>query len=412
MIRDAFRAIVRMPGLATVVVLSLGVGIGVEHRGVLVDSDGIAAPVAGRVRGRGSAFHLIEPGGHRHVARRVVVGVSRLQDRVQAIGGLMAFRAPFNVGDRHGSNAYSASSCPATIRRPRAAAGAGRFLPRTEALTRGCPGRRHLVRLLADAFDRASRRRRPDPRQREALSIVGVGAGRVPGNRLGLQYICGCRRRSRRSLLAGSRELQDRAAAGTPSWGDSSRRTERRPSRKPRGDGELAQAYPETNDGQRPRPPVLARRAARRGCSQGLELLQVLMLVLLLAVCGNTANLVLARASGGFAKWASGSRWARPWRIVRLLLVENLLSAWARPLGVLSPRGAATRCERCPDDHAVSRAVSDRPRRTGVGLRRSARGRLGAAVRGGSGHSTGAPTRHRCFAPAARCRCEAVFAAC
>ena len=52
------------------------------------------------------------------------------------------------------------------------------------------------------------------------------------------------------------------------------------------------------------------------------------MLLLLLAVCGNTANLVLARASA--RQKEMGVRLAlgaRPWRIASLLLTENLVLA-------------------------------------------------------------------------------------
>jgi predicted permease len=59
---------------------------------------------------------------------------------------------------------------------------------------------------------------------------------------------------------------------------------------------------------------------------QGLAVLQGVMLVLLLAVCGNTANLVLARASTRLrevgVRLAVG---AGAWRIARLLMVESLL---------------------------------------------------------------------------------------
>jgi hypothetical protein len=62
---------------------------------------------------------------------------------------------------------------------------------------------------------------------------------------------------------------------------------------------ELASAYPEAN--AKIEVDVLPFRQAPRGpqrmFAQALMILQAVMLVLLLAVCGNTANLVLARAS-------------------------------------------------------------------------------------------------------------------
>ena len=70
---------------------------------------------------------------------------------------------------------------------------------------------------------------------------------------------------------------------------------------------------------------------------QALALLQGVMLLLLLAVCGNTANLLLARASSRQreigVRLAIG---AGPWRVIRLLLVENLVMALlAAAVGVL-----------------------------------------------------------------------------
>ena len=66
-----------------------------------------------------------------------------------------------------------------------------------------------------------------------------------------------------------------------------------------------------------------------------LGVLQGVMLLVLLAVCGNTANLVLARASARYrevgVRLALG---AGPGSVIRLMLAENLL------LGLL---GAARR---------------------------------------------------------------------
>src|SRR5204862_4069603 len=71
-----------------------------------------------------------------------------------------------------------------------------------------------------------------------------------------------------------------------------------------------------------------APRGPQRMLVGALAILQAVMLLLLLAVCGNTANLMLARASARYremgVRLALG---AGPWRLVRLLLTENLMLA-------------------------------------------------------------------------------------
>jgi predicted permease len=93
---------------------------------------------------------------------------------------------------------------------------------------------------------------------------------------------------------------------------------------------DLAKAYPETNANLRAEvlPFWQAPRGPQRMLANALAVLQAVMLVLLLAVCGNTANLVLARASA--RQREMGVRLALGagrWRIASLLLTENLILA-------------------------------------------------------------------------------------
>src|SRR4029079_5870350 len=93
---------------------------------------------------------------------------------------------------------------------------------------------------------------------------------------------------------------------------------------------ELAHAYPETNGTLQGEvlPFWEAPRGPPRMLARALAVLQGILLVLLLAVCGNTANLMLARASARQreigVRLALG---AARWRIVRLLLTEHLMLA-------------------------------------------------------------------------------------
>jgi predicted permease len=131
-------------------------------------------------------------------------------------------------------------------------------------------------------------------------------------------------------LFPGSRELEDRsqrgyAVIGNLRAGATRAQAERQLAGAMR---QLAQAYPETNDklsGE-----VLAFWRAPRGPQRlfaaGLAMLQGVMLLLLLAICGNTANLLLARAVARSREIATRlSVGASRWRIVQLLMVENLL---------------------------------------------------------------------------------------
>src|SRR5262249_8872705 len=102
---------------------------------------------------------------------------------------------------------------------------------------------------------------------------------------------------------------------------------------------ELARLYPSANAGIRAELLAFWRapRGPQRMFAQALMILQGVMLLLLLAVCRNAANLVLARASTRQreigVRLALGAKISR---IAGLLLVENLILALAgAALGVL-----------------------------------------------------------------------------
>ena len=179
------------------------------------------------------------------------------------------------------------------------------------------------------------------------------------------------------TLLAGSRELDDRGQRGYNVAGRLAPRRTRRRRRRPSSTSamsQLAHDYPETNARRHAARCCRSgrRRAGRSSCSSAaLAMLQGVMLLLLLAVCGNTANLMLARASARHreigVRLALG---AGPWRIVSLLLTENLLLALlGAALGAAIAVWATERAARGADDRRVPDQIPDEHRRRRARLR-------------------------------------------
>jgi ABC-type antimicrobial peptide transport system permease subunit len=93
---------------------------------------------------------------------------------------------------------------------------------------------------------------------------------------------------------------------------------------------QLARDYPDASAGIGGEilPFWSAPRGPQRLLISGLAILQGVMLLLLLAVCGNTANLMLARGSTRQREMAVRvALGATRWRIVSLVLSENMLLA-------------------------------------------------------------------------------------
>jgi predicted permease len=333
-LRHACRALIKMPVLATVVVVSLGVGIGVNTAVFSWIQAVVLRPLPG-VAGAGR-FHLVEP--------RAETGSNPgmswleyrdLQKRLRLMPDLLAFRiVPFTVGEaghveRTFGSMVSGNYFSALGLHP----AFGRFILPEEVTRRGEPvvviSYEYWQTRFAGAAAALGRTIRVNER---LLTIVGVTPERFQGTVLGLNFDLWVPATLAPELLAGSRELEDRSQRGYSAMGRLAPRAtrEQAQSELAQAMSELAAAYPETNRDMTAEvlPFWRAPRGPQRMLARALMLLQGIMLLLLLAVCGNTANLMLARASARQreigVRLALG---AGPWRVAGALLTENLILA-------------------------------------------------------------------------------------
>jgi predicted permease len=334
-LRHAWRTIAAMPLLTTVVVLSLGVGIGVNVAVFSWIQIFVFKPIPAVEDS--ASFHLVEA----RAESGSYPGTSWLEYQdlrrsVRSFDDLIAFRmAPLNLGvppqtERTYALLVSGNYFDALGLRP----ALGRFL-REDEVTR--PGAEQVAvvsydfwrsRLAAagDALGRTVRVNNID------VTVVGVAPDGFQGTVLGLQFDLWVPATLAPVLLAGSPELQSRTMRGYQVMGRLSADTSVDQAQFEvqtlmRG---LARTYPESNATMAG--VVLPFWQAPRGPQvmflQALLVLQALMLLLLLAVCGNTANLLLARATARQrevgVRLAVG---ASPWRVIRLLAAENVTLA-------------------------------------------------------------------------------------
>ena len=334
-LRHGSRMILRMPALAAVVVGSLGAGIGAN---ILVFSwiqAVVLNPIQG-VRG-GSGFHLVEAKSD----AGVYLGSSwpdyrDWRDRLRALDGLIAFRMiPLYVGEPGrversagllvSDNYFSSLGLTPVL---------GRFL-RPEEVDK--PGTAPVVVIshqywqtrLGGAASALGQHLRVNATD---VTVVGVAPRGFKGTVLMLTFDFWMPATLAPVLMPGSKELDDRGARSYTVMG-----TLRAGAGRAQAQGDvdvtmlqLAQAYPQTNRNVRGEvlPYWQSPRGPQRLMATSLAILQLLMLLVLLTVCGNTANLVLARASA--RQREMGVRLALgagPGRVASLLLAENLLLA-------------------------------------------------------------------------------------
>jgi predicted permease len=343
-IAHSVRALARMPILATVVVLSLAVGIGVNTAIFSWIEAVVFRPVPGVANA--SSIFIVEP----KTETGIRPGSSwleyrDLQQRVHAMPELSAFRmAPLNVGETSRSErSYALLVSGNYFSSLGLKPAAGRFVQASEVSR---PGGEPVVvisydywrdhfGLRADAIGATLRANDND------LTIIGVTPDGFQGTILALQFDLWVPATMAPTLLAGSRELEDRGMRGYTVMGRLAPSTTLAAAQLEVADAmrTLAVSYPESSQaiGADIVPFWRATRGPQTFLLQAMLMLQGVMLLLLLAVCGNTANLVLARTSTRHreigVRLAIGAGW---WRIARLLLVENLvLGLTASALGLV-----------------------------------------------------------------------------
>jgi predicted permease len=336
-VRHASRMILRMPGLATVVIVSLAIGIGVNTAIFSWIQALVFKPIPGVQNA--ASFHLVEPrteaGSHPGASW---LEYKDLRERLPSFRDLLAHKmAPLTVGEagrttRTFGMLVSGNYFTVLGLRP----ALGRF-PTADEVSR--PGTEPVIVVsdgfwrtrLAGAASAVGRRIRVNDRE---LTVIGVAPPKFQGTVTGIDIDLWVPATMAPELFAGSRELADRGSRGYAVMGRLKPGVTREQAQRDAETvmAELGRVYPETNATMGL--DVFAFWKAPRGPQQmlvnGLAILQGIMLLLLLAVCTNTANLILARSTArqrevGIRQALGASRG----RVMSLLITESLLLAAA-----------------------------------------------------------------------------------
>lgn len=339
-VRHAWRSLRSTPLVSAIVVVSLAIGIG-ANTVVFSWLQFVRWKPLPAVSGA-STLYTIEP----RTDAGVYLGSSwldvlDLRRRLTTVAWLEAFRmTPLTVGVApRVSHAAGLLVSGGYFRSLGLKAAAGRLLDADDVAT---PGDRPVLVISYDYWRShfggsmsalGSRLNVNDT----VFTIVGVAPRRFQGTTLGLAFDMWMPATMAPIVIKGSRELDDRGQRGyvalcrlRPATSDQAAQRELDLAMH-----ELATAYPQTNQaiGAELRAFTNPPRGPQRMIGDALVFLQGLMLLVLVAVCGNVANLLIAKVSTrqrelGIRLALGASRW----RTVRLLAAET---------GILALCGAA-----------------------------------------------------------------------
>ena len=334
-VRHAWRMIARMPGLASVVIVSLAIGIGVNTAIFSWIQALVLKPLPG-VQDAAS-FQLLEPrteiGSHPGASW---LEYKDLREQLPSFRDLLAFKmTPLNIGETGRTERTFGLLVSGNYFRVLGLDPAlGRFFTPDEATQAGSAA----VAVISDGFwhtrfagvaNPVGRTIRVNDRE---LTVIGVAPPRFQGTVTGMDFDLWVPATLAPELFVGSRELEDRSLRGYAVMGRLRPNATRAQAQRDADAAmqSLARTFPETNAAMRL--DVFRFWQAPRGPQQmlvgALAVLQGIMLLLLLAVCANTANLILARASSrqrevGIRQALGASRW----RVASLLMTESVLLA-------------------------------------------------------------------------------------
>ena len=332
-VRHAVRSILRMPVLSAIVVLSLAAGIGVNTVVFSWVQARILQPIPGVPDG--ADVRLIEPksdgGGYPGSSWPEYLD---LRERLRTFSTLFAARiAPFYVGEpgsveRIFGVLASDNYFPTLGMRP----AIGRFFQAQDIQSNEpvvVVSHRLWTTHFGGSANVVGRTLRINGR---AVTVIGVAPPEFQGTVVGLQFDAWVPAALARTIVSGSRELEDRDIRGYSVMGRLAPGVS-----MPQAQADvtavmtqLAQEHPRTNAQFTAEvlPFYSSPRGPQRLLNLALAVLQAVMLLLLLAVCGNVANLMLARASARQKEMGIRlSLGAQPRRIASLLLTESVLLA-------------------------------------------------------------------------------------